>query len=157
LRIYCAGAAVSARVTSAGMDVQERCAALARREQFLQARGTVEWPDGTVAARYGFIPAVDQEGVYEGVPAGRRVWLHQRIGARQEAGYGAQAREIAAELAMHFECGRDARRAVQYRWQAGRKALQRSAHQEAIAHWTKGLELLQTLPDTPERRLQELA
>jgi len=150
-------AAVSAGVNSEGIDVEERCAALARREQFLQARGTVEWPDGTVAARYGFIHAVYQEGVYERVPAGRRVWLHQRIGARQEAGYGAQAWEIAAELGVHFERGRDTPRAVQYLWQAGRKALQRSAHQEAIAHLTKGLELLKTLPDTPERRLQELA
>src|SRR5499427_1303671 len=149
-------AAVSAGVTSAGMDVEERCAALARREQFLQARGTVEWPDGTVAARYGFIHAVYQEGVYERVPAGRRVGLHQRIGARQEAGYGAQAWEIAAELAVHFERGRDTRRAVQYRWQAGRTALQRSAHREAISHLTKGLALLQTLPDTLERCQHEL-
>jgi predicted ATPase len=110
-----------------------------------------------VAARYGFIHAVYQEGVYERVPAGRRVGLHQRIGARQEAGYGAQAWEIAAELAVHFERGQDTRRAVQYRWQAGRTALQRSAHQEAISHWTRGVELLQTLPDTPERLLHELA
>src|SRR4030095_11402579 len=144
-------AAVAAGVNLEEIDVEERCAALARREQFLRARGTAVWPDGTVAARYGFIHAVYQEGVYEWVPAGRRVWLHQRIGARQEAGYGAQAREIAAELVVHFERGRDSRRAVQYRWQAGRKALQRSAHQEAIAHWTKGLELLQTLPDNTDR------
>jgi predicted ATPase len=150
-------AAVAAGVNLEEIDVEERCAALARREQFLQARGTAEWPDGTVAARYGFIHAVYQEGVYERVPAGRRVWLHQRIGARQEAGYGAQAREIAAALAVHFERGRDTRRAVQYRWQAGSNALQRSAHQEAISHLRRGVELLQTLPDTPERLLQELA
>ena len=48
------------------------------------------------------------------------------------------------------------RRAVQYRWQAGRTALQRSAHQEAIAHLTKGVALLKTLPDTLERRQHEL-
>ena len=130
-------AAVAAGVTLEALDVEARCAALARRQQFLQARGTAEWPDGTVAARYGFIHALYQEGVYERVPAGRRVWLHQRIGARQEAGYGAQAWEIAAELAEHFERGRETRRAVQYRWQAGRTALQRSAHQEAIAHLTR--------------------
>ena len=104
-------AAVAAGVNMEASDVEERCAELARRQQFLQARGTVEWPDGTVAARYGFIHAVYQEGVYERVPAGRRVWLHQRIGARQEAGYSAQAQEIAAALAVHFECGRDIRRA----------------------------------------------
>ena len=132
-------AAVAAGVNSEAIDVEDRCAALARREQFLQARGTAVWPDGTVAARYGFIHAVYQEGVYERVPAGRRVWLHQRIGARQEAGYGAQAREIAAELAVHFERGRDPRRAVQYLWQAGRNALQRSAHREAISPLDQGV------------------
>jgi predicted ATPase len=150
-------AAVAAGVNLEEIDVEERCAELARREQFLQARGTAEWPDGTVAARYGFIHALYQEALYERVPAGRRVGLHQRIGARQEAGYGAQAWEIAAELAVHFERGRDTRRAVQYRWQAGRTALQRSAHREAISHLNRGVELLQTLPDTPERLLQELA
>jgi DNA-binding winged helix-turn-helix (wHTH) protein/predicted ATPase len=149
-------AAVAAGVNLEELDVEERCAALARREQFLQARGIAEWPDGTVAARYGFIHAVYQEGVYEWVPAGRRVWLHQRIGARQEAGYGTQVREIAAALAVHFERGRDPRRAVQYLWQAGSNALQRSAHREAIIHLTRGLALLQTLPDTPERLLHEL-
>ena len=34
--------------------------------------------------------------------------------------------------------------------------MRRSAHQEAISHLTKGLELLKTLPDTPERTQQEL-
>jgi predicted ATPase len=65
--------------------------------------------------------------------------------------------EIAAELAMHFEQGQDYRRAVQYLGQAAQNALRRSAHREAIDHLTKGLELLKTLPDTPERTQQELA
>ena len=34
--------------------------------------------------------------------------------------------------------------------------MQRSANAEAISHLTKGLELLKTLPDTPERAQQEL-
>ena len=43
-------------------------------------------------------------------------------------------------------------------WQrAGQRAIERSAHVEAIAHLTKGLELLKTLPDTPERIQHELA
>src|SRR5207245_776416 len=42
-------------------------------------------------------------------------------------------------------------------WQrAGQRASDRSAHQEAIGHLTKGVEVLQTLPDTPERTQQEL-
>ena len=39
----------------------------------------------------------------------------------------------------------------------GQRASQRSANVEAISHLTKGLELLKTLPDTPERIQQELA
>src|SRR5262249_44310772 len=42
-------------------------------------------------------------------------------------------------------------------WQkAGERATQRSAYVEAVAHLTKGLEVLKTLPDTPERVQQEL-
>ena len=58
---------------------------------------------------------------------------------------------------MHFEQGRDYRKAIQYLRRAGARAAQRSAYVEAVAHLTKGLELLQTLPDTPERTQQELA
>ena len=57
---------------------------------------------------------------------------------------------------MHFERGRDYRRAVQYSGQAGENAILRSAHVEAIQHLTKALQLLKTLPDTPERTRQEL-
>src|SRR5207249_4800413 len=61
------------------------------------------------------------------------------------------------ELAMHFERGRDYRRAVQYLQQAAGNAMQRCAYREAIGHLSKGLELLKTLPDTPGRSQQELA
>jgi predicted ATPase len=127
-----------------------------RREQFLQARGTTEWPDGAIAARYGFVHALYQEVLYEQLSASRRVRLHRQIGEREEQGYGERASEIAAELAVHFERGRDYERAVRYRQQAGQNAMRRNANQEAIDHFTKGLELLQTLPDTPARARQEV-
>ena len=65
--------------------------------------------------------------------------------------------EIAAELAIHFEEGRDYPRAVRYRSQAAENAIQRYASQEAVVHLTKGLELLNHHPDTPERMQQEFA
>src|SRR5262249_58039364 len=46
--------------------------------------------------------------------------------------------------------------AISYWQRAGQRASQRSAHAEAIAHLTQGLEVLQTLPDTVERSYQEL-
>jgi predicted ATPase len=40
---------------------------------------------------------------------------------------------------------------VQYLRQAGQLARARSAYLEAVTHLTKGLDLCQTLPETPER------
>ncbi len=149
-------AALAAGVDATEEDVERCCAALCRRKQFLQEQGQSEWSDGTVAARYGFIHALYQEVLYNRVPAGRRGRLHGRIGARLEVGYGAQAREIAAELAIHFIRGRDAQRASQYLWEAGDNALRRSAYQEAITHLMQGLEVLASLPENAERIQHEL-
>jgi DNA-binding winged helix-turn-helix (wHTH) protein/tetratricopeptide (TPR) repeat protein len=157
-----AGAKFSAAAVAAGMEtevdvIEEQCEGLVRREQFLRAGGTIDWPDGTVAARYGFLHALYQDVLYHRLTARRRQRLHQRIGEREEAAYGDRVGEIAAELAMHFEQGRDYRRAVQYLQQAGENALHRSAHREALSLFTQGLELLKALPDTSERAQQELA
>jgi predicted ATPase len=149
-------AAVAAGVGQAPETLEAHATALARQGQFIQARGTETWPDGTVTACYQFRHALYHEVVYARVSAGHRVRLHQQIGARKEAGYGARAWAIAAELAVHFERGRDAGRAVAYRRQAATNALQRWAYQEAIAHLTRGLEALHRLPETAERMQQEL-
>ena len=47
-------------------------------------------------------------------------------------------------------------KAIKYLHKAGEQAAQRSANTEAITHLTTALELLTTLPDTPERSRQEL-
>jgi predicted ATPase/DNA-binding winged helix-turn-helix (wHTH) protein len=150
-------AAVAAGVQHAAEDVEAQCDALARRHQLVQARGTAVWPDETVTARYGFRHALYQKLIYERVPVSRRVRWHQQIGTRLEAGYGPQAREMAAELAMHFGRGRDAQRAVLYLQQAADNALRRHADREAISHLNAALEFHKTLPDTRERAQQELA
>ncbi len=149
-------AAVAAGVEQATETVETHCDDLVHREQFLRTQGTSEWPDGTIATRYGFVHALYQEVVYDQLSATRRIRLHRQIGEREEQGYGDRAREIATELAVHFERGRDYRKAVQYLQHAGENAVRRSAYQEAITLLTKGLELLKALPDTPERIQQEL-
>ena len=112
-----AGGEFSAAVVSAGLGmaveaVEARCEALAQRGRFLHASGVAAWPDGTVVGSYGFRHVLSQHVVYERLPAGRRTRLHQRIGLREETGFGAQASERAAKLAVHFERGRDYVRAV---------------------------------------------
>lgn len=150
-------ATVAAGVKTSVEDVEERCEELARHRHFLQTEGTIEWPDGTVAARYTFIHALYQNVLYGRITVGRRIMLHKCLGEREEQAYGHQAKEIAAKLAMHFERGRDYQRAVQYLQQAGANAERRNAYTEAVSHFTKGLELLKNLPETSERAQQELS
>ena len=133
------------------------CAALARRGQFIRAMGASEWPDGTVAGRYGFIHALYRNVLYARVSIGHRVGLHLRIGARLEEAHGLHAADIAGELAMHFEEGRDFERAVRYRAQAADNALRQHAYREAASHATRALELLHALPESSERIQRELA
>ena len=48
------------------------------------------------------------------------------------------------------------RQAIPYWQQAGNRSIERSTGEEAILYLTKGLEVLETLPDTPERIQYEL-
>jgi adenylate cyclase len=65
------------------------------------------------------------------------------------------------ELAYHFEQARqlDARltdKAMSYLLQAGRQAERGSANLEALAHYRRGLDILQALPETAQRLQQEI-
>jgi tetratricopeptide (TPR) repeat protein len=148
-------ATVAAALGREQEEVEQHCEQLARQGRFLQTLGLAEWPDGTATTRYEFLHALYQETLYERVAVGRRVAFHQRVGQRLEIGYGETAHEIAAELAMHCERGRDFSRAVKYHQHAGENALRRFAHHEAIEHFNKGLALLKTLTETPERDQRE--
>lgn len=150
-------AAVAAGLATAVLAVERRCAALARRGLFVQARGSETWPDGTVASRYGFLHALYHDVLYERLPAGHKVALHQRLSARYEQAYGSRASERAVELAMHCTRGHEPSKAAHYHAEAGTQALQRHAHHEAIGHLRSACALLTTLPDTPERAQRELA
>jgi predicted ATPase len=60
-------------------------------------------------------------------------------------------------LAYHYTEAGLTEPALVYWQQAGHRAMQRSAHVEAVNHLTRGLALLTALPDTPERSQRELA
>ena len=156
-----AGAEFSTLAVMAGMGenrttVEARCDELTRQHQFIQDRGVQELPNGEAATRYGFIHALYQNVLYERVSASRRVQLHRRIGEQGEELYGERAREIASELAMHFERGSNYKQAVKYLQQAAENDIRRFAYQDAVGLARRGLNLLKRLPDTPERAEQEL-
>src|SRR4030095_15715785 len=107
-------------------------------------------------ATYLFKHALIQDTAYHSLLKSKRQQYHQRIAQVLEERF-LETKETQPELlAYHYtEAGLIAQ-AIPYWQQAGQSASLRSANIEAIAHLTKGLELLQTLPDTPARTQQEL-
>ena len=149
-------AAVAAGVPLGASDVETQLTKWVRQGRFVQAHGTETWPDGTVSARYAFRHALYHEVILRRISPGQCLHLHRLIGTRKEQAYTDQTALIAAELAAHFEAAQELHRAVLYRKHAAENALQRSAHDEAIAHLKQGLRVLSTLPETRARDQQEL-
>ncbi len=153
----CSSVAIAAGLENTVEWVEEHCEELARRHQFLSPALLVELPDGTVTPRHRFIHVLYRDVPYRLMAPRRRSQIHQRIAERGIAIYGDRAREIAAELAMHFEQSRDWPRAVQYLTQAAENAIHKSAYHEAADLAERGLVILKALPQSTQRNQQEIA
>jgi predicted ATPase len=105
---------------------------------------------------YIFKHALTQEVAYGTVLQERRKALHERTAKAIEELYGANLAAHYSGLAYHYSRSGNTQKAVEYLQLAGQQAVQRSADAEAVNHLTTALELLKTLPNTPERTLQEL-
>ena len=100
-------------------------------------------------ARYLFKHALVQDTAYQSLLKSKRQQLHQEIAQVLEERFP-ETTETQPELVAHHYTEADRiEQAVPYWQKAGQRANQRSAYLEAIAHLTSGLELLKTLPDTP--------
>jgi tetratricopeptide (TPR) repeat protein len=82
--------------------------------------------------------------------------LHERAGAAMEAMYAARLEDHLSELARHYERSGNTAKAVGYLQRAGQQLISRSSHAEPITLFISALELLKTLPETPERMKSEL-
>jgi predicted ATPase len=101
----------------------------------------VEW-GGELSSQFAFIHDLHRELLYASIPAGRRAELHRAVAERLEQGYGLDARERAAEIALHCVRGGNALGALEYLRLAAEQALRRSGHREAIIHLDEALRQL---------------
>lgn len=107
-------------------------------------------------ATYSFKHALVQDAAYGSLLLARRQALHARIVEVLETQFPETLEASPELLAHHCTEAHLGPKALHY-WQlAGRRASERSANVEAISHLTRGLDLVATLPDTAERRRQEL-
>jgi predicted ATPase/DNA-binding winged helix-turn-helix (wHTH) protein len=105
---------------------------------------------------YAFQHVLTHEVAYQSLLKSTRQHYHARI-AQVLAGQFPETARIQPELLAHHytEAGHH-EQALGYWQRAGEHATQRSAHVEAVAHLSRGLEILRALPDTPARAQSEL-
>ena len=105
---------------------------------------------------YIFKHALTQEVAYNSVLMERRKLFHERAAKALEEFYRAKIDDHYSELAHHYQRSGNSKKAIDYLRLAGIQAVQRSANTEAIGYLNTGLELLKSIPETPELAHQEL-
>jgi predicted ATPase/class 3 adenylate cyclase len=131
-------------------DLQSALAKLADAE-LIYARGVP--PEAT----YSFRHALIQDAAYYALLKSRRKQVHERVARAHEMQSGHTLETQPELLAHHYTEAGLAALAISHWHRAGQRAAQGSASKEAVAHLSKGLELIETLQDTPERSELELA
>ena len=124
-------------------------------DEALSADLVVEVPNSP--GRYSFSHALIRETLYEGMSALRRARTHRRVGEALEERGG--DRHLTA-LALHFTRAaspQDAEKAIEYAGRAGEQATSMLAHEEAVEHYVRALEVQEHFaPDALERRCELL-
>ena len=107
-------------------------------------------------SRYRFKHMLVQEAAYNTLPKKSRRLLHARIAGTLEEKFTERVQLEPELLAYHFEQAGLAGPAVEYRHRAARRDAERSANIEALNHFNSALDLLNDLPQGPERNALEL-
>jgi predicted ATPase len=107
-------------------------------------------------ARYIFKHALIQDAAYASLLRSTRQHVHKQIAQVFEVRFPALVETQPELVAQHYTAAGCAEQAVHYWQRAGQHASDRSANLEAISHFTTGIELLTTLPETPEHTQQAL-
>lgn len=139
--------AVAAAIQSEASDVEAVCDALERTTHLVRSLGPHQWPDRTVATRYGFRHALHRRVFDDQVGAAARQEIHQRIGERIELAFDADPGAVCTELAEHFSTSGDGARAARHLELAGVRALGRCAHREAVGFFERALRHTSETPD----------
>src|SRR5262249_10372226 len=107
-------------------------------------------------ATYIFKHALIRDAAYDSLLKTTRQHYHLRIPQVLEEQFTETAEAEPELLAHHLTEAGLIQQAVASWYKAAQRAIERSAHVEAISHLTKGLQLLATLPETPQRLQREV-
>ena len=122
--------------------IETRCEVLAQDFQLIDENTPISWPDGTLNGCYRFRHALYRQVIYAQISQSKRSRLHLQVGKHLAKVYGAKSKEIAEQLAYHFEQGGQQERAAHYHADAAEFFLARHAITETLNHCHAGLNLL---------------
>ena len=107
-------------------------------------------------ATYTFKHALVRDAAYGSMLRSRRRYMHGRVADVLEREFPERVENEPQVLAHHLAEAGEARRAIHYLREAGRRAGRRSANREAVSHLTRGLELLNGLENVDDETAVEL-
>lgn len=137
------------------IDLEESLARISKTHRLIEIVGDEELPDQSLTTRYRFSHALYQNFLYGDLVNKRRVMLHQQAGELLLGHHGKRAPQIATQLVVHFEQGRDFPRAIEYLNHAGDHAAKLYGYAEAERHYTHALNLVEKL--SAESQAQNLS
>jgi len=105
---------------------------------------------------YAFKHAMVQEVAYQSLLKSRRQLIHRQVADALANHFPDVLKTQPELLAHHYTAAGLAEPALQYWLQAGERAAKRSAFHEAINHLRRGLDVLESMPESPERMRYEL-
>lgn len=137
--------AITAAAEVAPEIIEDACERLAERLQFIQAAGIHEMANGQISTHYDFRHSLYREVLYRRLSEASRSKLHLLLAQRLKAFYDPSRLELASELALHFEGGRDYEQAVRYLILAAENSAGRFAYRDSIEILQHALELAEKL------------
>jgi len=105
---------------------------------------------------YTFKHSLVQEAAYSSLLKSRRRELHRGTAQALKEKFTDLAKARPELIAHHFTEAGDAEPAIEAWQEAGEHAVARAAYAEANRHYNRALEILKTMPNTPDRAQMEL-
>ena len=106
--------------------------------------------------RFAFKHVLLRDAIYDSLLRSKRQQIHADIAAILERDFPELAENQSEVLAFHYQEAGNHPLAIRCWFKSGQRALAHSANVEAIANLRKALQVLNALPETPERIKQEI-
>ena len=171
--------AVAAMLDSGVAEIEDICERFAHRQQFVRAGRAAAVLGATQSAQYEFRHSLYREALYRRIALAQRARLHRKLAEKAEDLLALSAPatssssalrhamprpespatadsplELASELALHFEHGREFERAARYLILSAENAARRYAHRDAAAILKHALGLLSGISAETARTLE---